>query len=261
MAKQLRTKDRLLFGLAALGDVLEWVVIGGNRAYWRGEIALLMPEKYKKDTFRRLLYRLYKTGWIEKTVKDNQVYLQLTNRGKKQIIRDFPLLAWQKQKWDKIWRVVVFDIEEKQKRTREFLRAKLYELGFGQLQKSIYISPFDVADDMAEFLEHQRLLGRVFVWEVRHRLMGDADELARRVWSLDKINRQYEEILYRLDRIKKGERKLTERKIKHLLDQYFEILLSDPCLPKELLPADWWGLEVQELLGKLLVQLGGSNKK
>jgi DNA-binding transcriptional regulator PaaX len=44
--------------------------------------------------------------------------------------------------WDHKWRIVFFDIPEKQKPQRDALSRKLRQLGFLQLQRSVWIHPF-----------------------------------------------------------------------------------------------------------------------
>lgn len=46
------------------------------------------------------------------------------------------------KKWDGQWRIVIFDVLEKFKVGREALREKLYNLGFRQIQKSIFVFPY-----------------------------------------------------------------------------------------------------------------------
>ena len=43
----------------------------------------------------------------------------------------------------KKWRVLIFDIKDKQKMKREALRGKIKELGLYQLQKSVWVCPYD----------------------------------------------------------------------------------------------------------------------
>lgn len=52
------------------------------------------------------------------------------------------------EKWDGLWRIVVFDIPEYERRGRDALRAKLQELGFYPLQKSCFICPFPCKDEI-----------------------------------------------------------------------------------------------------------------
>ena len=51
-------------------------------------------------------------------------------------------------KWDGKWRIVVFDIPVKQNPGREALRKKMKNLGFKQLQKSVWIIPWECEDEM-----------------------------------------------------------------------------------------------------------------
>lgn len=45
--------------------------------------------------------------------------------------------------WDGKWRMVIFDVPETNKRTRDSMAKKLKELGFRAIQKSTFIYPFD----------------------------------------------------------------------------------------------------------------------
>jgi DNA-binding transcriptional regulator PaaX len=47
------------------------------------------------------------------------------------------------QKWDGKWRIVIFDIPEKKRVSRNALRAKLRDLGFKELQKSVFVFPYE----------------------------------------------------------------------------------------------------------------------
>ena len=48
-----------------------------------------------------------------------------------------------KQKWDGLWRIIIFDISEDKKTDREALRQKLKRFGFYHLQKSVFVFPYD----------------------------------------------------------------------------------------------------------------------
>ncbi len=58
--------------------------------------------------------------------------------------------------WDRKWRVVFFDIPEKKRKARDALRNKLRELGFRELQKSVFVHPYSCQseiDFIVEFFE------------------------------------------------------------------------------------------------------------
>lgn len=48
-----------------------------------------------------------------------------------------------RKSWDKNWRLIMFDIPEKLKQERGHFRQLLIEFDFVQIQKSVYVSPYD----------------------------------------------------------------------------------------------------------------------
>lgn len=57
-------------------------------------------------------------------------------------------------KWDHKWRIVMFDIPEKYKKARDALSRSLKRMGFEQLQKSVFVHPFECSKEVifvAEF--------------------------------------------------------------------------------------------------------------
>lgn len=99
------------------------------------------PPKKIIDTF----YNLKKHGLIDIKNQNHQIYISLTKKGKEKAnwmqINDLKINK--PKKWDKKWRVIIFDISELKRVYREALRGKLKELNFYPLQKSIWIHPFD----------------------------------------------------------------------------------------------------------------------
>jgi phenylacetic acid degradation operon negative regulatory protein len=186
---------------------------------------------------------MLRTGYMEKVIKNGEPYLRLSSFGEKALVRDFPYFAMRKKKWDGRWRIVFYDIPEENKVLRQQLQGKLKELGFGMIQESVYISPFDVAEDLREFLIAQDLEDFVFVSLAKGLFVGDIKLLAEKVWGLEKLNEEYFKIS---QKIKKGE------SFGEIFAEYEDILRKDPCLPFELLPDDWMGKRVYQEIKKLL---------
>jgi len=222
-----------------------------------------VPTKYKRSNFNHLVWRNIKTGYIEKIEKKGEVYIRLTSQGSKKITRDFPLLLLQKRKWDKKWRVAIFDIQEVNKSTRDGLRKKLKELGFGMIQKSVFISPHDIIQDLSEFIKNSGLDEVVYTFEASNLTTGDVKGLADKVWNLNALNEKYREIIEKIennhlmttrDRVKmlNGEdQKSVVNLARELREKYLALILKDPFLPKELLPSDWMGYKVKKLIKNL----------
>lgn len=96
---------------------------------------------------------LYQSKLVSvKTNADGSLSLMLTQKGKSRVLRynlDSMKIKW--QRWDGKWRIVLFDVPERQKPARDALRDKLKRLGFWELQKSIFVHPFDCENEI-EFL-------------------------------------------------------------------------------------------------------------
>ena len=244
MAKLLSLPDRIFLGLSLLGDVFEDVAdAGGLMSFSYQQIYGFVPQKYKKHYFAKSLKRKLKTGEMKKVIRDGEVYLCLTRRGQENMQKLFSYWRFQNQKWNGKWLIVVFDIPEKKKRDRDVLRNKLYELGFGKLQRSVFISPFNVYEDLVEFLESWGLAKEALVIESRKLWVEDEKEMVEQVWQISKIEKAYEKL------IEKAEEESVN--IKDWINEYFDILASDPFLPHQLLPSDWVGDRVKMIFKKL----------
>src|SRR6185503_5238760 len=50
------------------------------------------------------------------------------------------------KRWDRKWRIVIFDINEKKRKLRDQIRNLLVSLGFIRLQNSVWVYPYDCED-------------------------------------------------------------------------------------------------------------------
>ncbi|PIP22492.1 MAG: hypothetical protein COX38_00255 [Candidatus Nealsonbacteria bacterium CG23_combo_of_CG06-09_8_20_14_all_39_25] len=138
---------------AIVKDILYWLSIAGAVSVaatspyfgvnlWRGQKRLgKYPRKRVYDTF----YNLKKQGLIETQKRNNQIFISLSKKGTQKAgwLQIDKLKIKRPQRWDRKWRIVIFDIAELKKLYREAFRGKLKELGFRPLQKSVWIHPFD----------------------------------------------------------------------------------------------------------------------
>lgn len=256
MKKLLKPRDIFLLGLGGFLDIFEEFKDPlGIMAKSYESMYGFTPKRYKRHNYSHLVWRNLKVGYIEKVVKGEEVYLRLTGKGKEKVIRDFPLLEFQKRRWDRKWRIVLFDIAELNRRKRDMLRRKLRELGFGMFQQSVYISPHNFTKDLLEFLNATRLSDFVYVFEVSHSQMtiGDPRQLANKLWELDNINEQYLKLIEKTRHLidingrgvqlndsgveEKGRNR--EELLKSIREEYLGIIIADPFLPRELLPSNW----------------------
>lgn len=59
----------------------------------------------------------------------------------------------QPKQWDKKWRVVLFDIPEREKNLRDTLRLRLHQLGLCELQKSVFVHPYECRNEIDFIIE------------------------------------------------------------------------------------------------------------
>lgn len=121
------------------------------KEFKRGE----WEKRRKRGVLRATIKRLEKQKLVAWTEKNGEFILSLTERGNKRLLQYKldNLTIPETKKWDHMFRVIVFDIPEKKKMAREFLRKKLKEMGFYQWQKSVFVIPFECKDEI-DFLRH-----------------------------------------------------------------------------------------------------------
>jgi phenylacetic acid degradation operon negative regulatory protein len=162
MARMGSLKRKVLVLLAA------GLALGLNRSYKRQRwIWSQIPkelEEIDRQSLRRAIYSLYTSHLIEeKNHKDGSTTFILSNNGKQQALRfNIEKIKIQKtNKWDKKWRIVMFDIPEKRKKLREVMRFHFKDMGLIEFQKSVFISPYPCEKEVEFILEFYN--GRQYV--------------------------------------------------------------------------------------------------
>ncbi|MFH1990476.1 MAG: hypothetical protein ABIJ19_01310 [Patescibacteria group bacterium] len=121
-------------------------------AYFR--IVRSIAKEWRKIDERNLriaIKNLYKSKMIDyKENSDGTVDLVLSEGGKSKILKyNLDKIEIKKPvQWDKLWRLVIFDIPEDKNKGRKALGAKLKELGFYPMQKSVFIHPHECKDEI-----------------------------------------------------------------------------------------------------------------
>lgn len=119
-----------------------------NAAIWYPYKGFGKSFRKYRGSFSKALYELKRCGYLEEVEKEGEKYLKLTPKGRLKLIKKKVF-----RKWDSQWRIVAFDIQEKRKKTRELFRLKLSELGCQPLQKSVWITPYDISEQLEDLIE------------------------------------------------------------------------------------------------------------
>ncbi len=129
------------------------VVVAATSPYFLINIAraIIKNKKYSKnkDNEQKIIRSLRRLKdnhiVIIKEKSDGKFVIELTEKGRKKV-EEIQLENMEIKKpkvWDGKWRIIAFDIPEKQKkRARDALRKKLQKLKFYQMQKSVWVCPY-----------------------------------------------------------------------------------------------------------------------
>ena len=122
-------------------------VIGNLPRAWKQ-----VDQKYLQRIVREF-YNDRLVDWQED--KDGIIKMTITEKGKRKVNEFDPdkLEIAKPKKWDGKWRVVIYDIPHAKKSARDALRYKLYELGFKEWQKSVFIHPYECKDQIEFIVE------------------------------------------------------------------------------------------------------------
>ena len=125
---------------------------------------------YTKTVASRLVTRRF-AKWVK---KDDRVYLQITEAGQRKLAFEGEKMKLKdlKRRWDKRWRMVVFDIPERRSNIRHRLRGVMREVGFVRLQDSVWVYPYDCEEFMA-LLKAELRIGKDVLYAIVERIEND----------------------------------------------------------------------------------------
>lgn len=109
-----------------------------------------LGSSFNKAECKRTLKRLEKNDLIKIEQKGEKTKISLRKKGREKAVQlSLESLEIKKpKKWDRKWRVVIFDIPNKHEQARKILRSTLRNLGFLMIQKSVYIHPFNCKEEI-----------------------------------------------------------------------------------------------------------------
>lgn len=120
----------------------------------------ISPKRYY-DT----VLQLQRRGALEITEQNHKRFLKITHRGALDtLLAKFKIKN--KTKWDKKWRLLIFDIPKAANKHRDHLRFLLKKSGFKKLQASVFISPYPLNREAIDYLKHIRLIDYVRILRV-----------------------------------------------------------------------------------------------
>ncbi len=130
----------------------------------------------QKDIVTRSCDRLVKSGHLKWEARK----LRLTPKGVSALhtLEARECASQKPRRWDRKWRVLIFDIPEYRKGMRNKIRRTLQAIGFIHLQHSVWVYPYD-CEDLITLLKADFHIGRDMLYMIVDSLEGD-ERLKRR---------------------------------------------------------------------------------
>ncbi|MEK7163689.1 MAG: hypothetical protein AAB768_00930 [Patescibacteria group bacterium] len=112
-----------------------------EQEYWKEYLASSV-----KDGVDKLLRK----GKVEIRETNSGIEVKITNRGKLEVLkyRLSELVLQKPAQWDGKWRLVIFDVDETARNKRDELRRWLVRLGLKLMQKSVWIYPYPLEEQI-----------------------------------------------------------------------------------------------------------------
>lgn len=141
---------QVLIGIAVIGAVIVVGAITPNLFAALGAIGGFKQRGYNSRQIYKSFTNLKRRKLVYLGQKGDKIIIELTEAGKKRLLTfdaaNFKLKP--QKRWDRKWRIVIFDIPEKYKLARTVFARKLKELGFIMLQKSVWVHPFPCEEEI-----------------------------------------------------------------------------------------------------------------
>ena len=154
--------QQLILSSIAVAGLLSVALVAPNVIGAMSKVGML-PTRRQTDSIRAARNRLVANGLLQ--WEGN--LLRLTEQGEKHLrywrLRDFGLP--QPKRWDKRWRVLIFDIPENRKGLRDQIRRTLLMIGFVRLQNSVWAYPYD-CEDLITLLKADFKIGKDLLYMI-----------------------------------------------------------------------------------------------
>lgn len=125
--------------------------------------------------YRTALGRLAVLGYVTFEKQDGKSYARITDAGRKKLAFELEkkkLDLSKKRRWNGRWRVIIFDVPERRRKTRDRLRVLMQELGLVRLQDSVWVFPYDCEDFIA-LLKAELKIGSAVLYMVAEEIEND----------------------------------------------------------------------------------------
>ncbi len=153
------TSGKILWTIFNLSeDIDKYLTYFPRSIYYADKIEyyhLLQKLKLKKERkkFANFINYLKKKKYIKLKKEENKRMILLTSAGKEKILGIYIKEIKKRQRKDKKLILIIFDIPEALKRSRNLFRANLKIMDYKMIQQSAWVCPYDVLDLTKKLIE------------------------------------------------------------------------------------------------------------
>lgn len=149
----IRTSKELLVALLIAGGF--FTIMGAAPWLLAGAIPLAMAMKDSPKNRRKLSYSFWyakKRRYISVVARSGKMHIELTEEGKRiaglHLLKINAQTKGRRKTWDKKWRLVLFDVSMEDHQKRNAFRHLIKRLGAVKLQQSVWVYPYDCAEEV-----------------------------------------------------------------------------------------------------------------
>lgn len=142
------------------------------RAKRQGIAARAKTDTKTQRRFNDFIYKLRRDGFIVEQRKEKMKILSLTSNGQELLeklrlkkVDDLPKIKYKSEKDDSI-KIIIFDIPERERRKRDWLRWALINLKFNMLQKSVWVGKSKIPEELIADLDKFKMLPYVEIFSI-----------------------------------------------------------------------------------------------
>lgn len=248
LLKRLKPKARSVI-ITVIGDS---IMHHGGCAALGSMIALCAPLGLNERLVRTSVFRLAKENWLVAERIGRRSYCRVTDEGRRRIEAAHGRIYHRTgQPWDRHWTFIIVNFAGMPAARSRGLRNDLRWQGFGQLASGVMLHPDPDEAALRTLLVESRAGRRTLAFRSTAESWISAEaqrDLIERAWDMKRLAADYKTFLatfhpvwQRLARAEAPDPQTCFAVRTLLMHAYRRVLLRDPKLPDELLPANWPG--------------------
>lgn len=128
---------------------------------------------YSNFYVQSVLGRLYKQGLIVFEERNGKKFARITSAGRRELSRyRLREQTAEQPRWDGKWRMIIFDIREYKRDTRDKIRRELMLFGFRRLQQSVWVYPYE-CEEIISLLKADHQIGKEVLYVTAEHVEND----------------------------------------------------------------------------------------